>query len=142
MLSIIDNDMWIGYLKDDPIRPHISMTFRINENRKVFGLFDEDMYEPQAIICVSFNEEVCTTENELSLPGNNIATFYTVWSYSPGSGRKIIQEVVDWIKINKPEITRFVTLSPKTTMARRFHTRNGAFELQENEDTINFEYEV
>ena len=39
-----------------------------------------------------------------------------------------------------PEIKRFVTLSPLTEVARRFHTRNGAVELQVNSETQNFEY--
>ena len=39
-----------------------------------------------------------------------------------------------------PHIKRFVTLSPKTEMAKKFHLRNGATELQENETTVNFEY--
>ena len=41
---------------------------------------------------------------------------------------------------NKPEIQRYVTLSPKTEMAKRFHMRNGAVVFRENEDTVNYEY--
>ena len=37
---------------------------------------------------------------------------------------------------------RLVTLSPLTDMARKFHLRNGAVELQVNETTQNFEYKV
>jgi hypothetical protein len=33
-----------------------------------------------------------------------------------------------------------VTLSPKTEMARRFHLKNGASELRENSNTINYIY--
>jgi len=35
---------------------------------------------------------------------------------------------------------RFVTLSPKTEMARKFHHSNGAITLSENEVTDNYEY--
>ncbi len=35
-----------------------------------------------------------------------------------------------------------ITLSPLTEMARNFHLRNGAFELQVNEKTQNFEYKI
>lgn len=142
MLIRIDNDMWLGYVKDDPVRPHISPYFRITENRTTFALMDDDEEAPRAIICVAFTSDVATTEQDLAKYGNNIAMFYTVWSYDRGAGREIIQEVVEWIKENSSEVTRFVTLSPKTEIARRFHTRNGAFELQENKDTINYEYEV
>ena len=143
MLDIInETSMWVGFSKDDPVRPHLNQLFRISENRTMFGLFNEDITECRAIVCVAFNNDVSTTENCLSNAGNNVATFYTVWSYEKGAGREIILQTVNWIKQNKPEIKRFVTLSPKTEMARKFHTRNGAFELQENKDTINYEYEV
>jgi hypothetical protein len=33
-------------------------------------------------------------------------------------------------------------LSPKTEMARKFHMKNGAVELQENDTTINYEYSI
>jgi hypothetical protein len=37
-------------------------------------------------------------------------------------------------------IKRFVTLSPKTEMAKRFHLKNGAIVFRENEETVNYEY--
>ena len=42
----------------------------------------------------------------------------------------------------KMPATRYVTLSPKTEMARKFHLRNGATLLKENEFTFNFEYRL
>jgi hypothetical protein len=47
---------------------------------------------------------------------------------------------VDDIRRQYPEIKRFVTLSPKTEMARRFHIKNGAVVFRENTDTVNYEY--
>ena len=41
-----------------------------------------------------------------------------------------------------PELNRLITLSPLTEMARNFHLRNGAVELQVNEKTQNFEYKI
>ena len=35
---------------------------------------------------------------------------------------------------------RYVTMSPKTEMAMKFHLSNGAVLLRENEETNNFEY--
>ena len=66
--------------------------------------------------------------------------FYTIWSYRQGAGRELILNSVDRIRQDHPSIKRFVTLSPKTDMARRFHLRNGAIICQENQDTINYEY--
>ena len=39
-----------------------------------------------------------------------------------------------------PGIDTYVTLSPKTEMARRFHLKNGARELRENSTTVNYIY--
>ena len=39
-------------------------------------------------------------------------------------------------------LNRLVTLSPLTDMARNFHLKNGAKELQVNEKTQNFEYDI
>ena len=36
--------------------------------------------------------------------------------------------------------TRYITMSPKTKMAKDFHLGNGAILLQENRNTNNFEY--
>jgi hypothetical protein len=69
-----------------------------------------------------------------------VAIFYTIWSYAPGAGRTLIFDAVKHIKENKPEIQRYVTLSPKTDLAKRFHLRNGAVVFRENEDTVNYEY--
>jgi len=70
------------------------------------------------------------------------AIFYTIWSYAPGAGVELLRETVAQIIAQFPTIERFVTLSPKTEMARRFHHKNGATTFRENEDTINYEYKV
>jgi hypothetical protein len=50
------------------------------------------------------------------------------------------QVTVAQIKERFPTVTRFVTLSPKTEMARRFHHKNGATTLRENSESVNYEY--
>ena len=77
--------------------------------------------------------------NKLSINYDK-AIFYTIWSYSKGSGKDILFNTVFWLKKNKPEIKRYITMSPKTEMARNFHLKNGAYELKSNRETINFEY--
>lgn len=137
MLKLIDETQ-LGYFEHDPVRPHIDHYFRITENRKAFALWYNDE-KPAAIICCAFCEDVPADEDELDLAGT-VAVFYTVWSYERGAGAEIVFDAVDWIKANKPEIDRFVTLSPPTEMARKFHLRNGAEELRINPNTVNFEY--
>ena len=142
MLEVVNSDMWLGYAKDDPVRPHLSMYFRVTENRTMFVLLHPDKYEPRAIVCTALTDDIAKTEEDLTIEGDNVVMFYTVWSYDRGAGREIISNVVDWIRENKPSVKRFVTLSPMTDTAYRFHTRNGAKELQINKDTVNYEYEV
>ena len=70
-----------------------------------------------------------------------IAVAYTVWSKKRGGGKLIVKEVFKMIKKSN-HLNRLITLSPLTEMARNFHLNNGAIELQVNEKTQNFEYEI
>ena len=75
-----------------------------------------------------------------SVESATTAVFYTIWSYVAGAGRDLIVEAQRSIESEFPGIQTYVTLSPKTEMARRFHLKNGARELRENPDTINYIY--
>ena len=132
-------------VEDDPVRPNISYAFRTSVDKDFFVYENELTGDAAACICVSYNDQVPTSMRDLvAFPdfadANRIAVFYTVWSYEKGAGRQIVFKTVDWIKENKPHILRFVTLSPKTKMAERFHLRNGAVLLAENKESNNFEY--
>ena len=119
------------------------MLFRsVGDNKDIFVLRDEDGVDVKSIVCVSYQSEVPTSESELFRVDENptIAVFYTVWSYDKGSGRQVIFDAVDYIKENLPHIKRFVTLSPKTEMAKKFHLKNGAVVFRENETSVNYEY--
>lgn len=141
MLTIVDHrdHVLLNLLKDDPVRPHISADFRVACNRFVAVLEDKI---PLAVVCVSLQNFVPQSETELGQDSLNptVAVFYTIWSYQTGAGTQILFDTVNYIRTNYPEITRFVTLSPKTRMADRFHRRNGALVFRENTDTINYEY--
>jgi hypothetical protein len=94
------------------------------------------------MVCVSLHDFVPAAVNDLSAETDqpDTAVFYTIWSYKPGAGARLLRETVGAIRSQYPHITRFITLSPKTEMARRFHTRNGAGMLRENPETVNYEY--
>lgn len=141
MLKIITSvtDPLVDLVKDDPVRPSIPTAARIHDHAEILVLIEDD--RPAAVVCVAYLEEVPTTETELGRVGNNIAAFYTIWSYAAGAGRRLIRAARIHIAQNRPTITRYVTLSPKTEMARKFHHSNGAMTLKENADTINYEYE-
>jgi hypothetical protein len=94
------------------------------------------------VTCVKFLEGVPSSVEELAdvAVNTNTAVFYTIWSYAAGAGRRLIEEAQKSIKEEKPEVTTYVTLSPKTEMARRFHHKNGAVTFRENADSVNYEY--
>lgn len=143
MLYVIPdfNDPLVKYLKDDPVRPHIPVEERIGPNRYVFVLQDDQ--QVKAIVCCKLCSAVPSTEHELltdSIDNPVAVVFYTIWSYQSGSGQRLIRDGVKHIKTTRPDIKRFVTLSPTTDMARQFHIKNGATVFRINSETINYEY--
>jgi hypothetical protein len=134
-------DNLIKFLTEDPVRPHIPQCDRIGENKDIFVLREDD--KVNAITCVSYQSSVPENESGLFEKCNepNVAVFYTIWSYQPGAGRQLILDSVKYIQETNKNITRFVTLSPKTEMAKRFHLKNGAVIFRENEESVNYEYQ-
>ena len=133
------NDPYAILAVEDPVRPNIPLEERLEPGKEIVMLMENNT--PLAIVCISYQDVVPTTEQELQATENaNIAVFYTIWSYVPGAGKKLLLNAKTWIKNNKPTVKRFVTLSPKTDLARKFHLSNGAIILSENSDSINYEY--
>lgn len=133
-------DPYIKLLKDDPIRPTLPFNKRISDNATTLVLIEDN--QPKAITCISLQDSIPDAEHNLFISNQRpkVAVFYTIWSYSRGSGRTLIFEAAEFIKKTFPNIVQFVTLSPKTEMAHKFHIGNGAIKLRENADTINYEY--
>ena len=127
-------------IKDDPVRPEIPVTKRVNENSRIYMLKDGD--QTHAVTCVKFLDVIPAAVDDLAeLVGSaTTAVFYTIWSYTAGAGRELIVEAQKSIRQEFPSIDTYVTLSPKTEMARRFHLKNGAGVYRENSDTINYIY--
>jgi len=130
----------LDFIKDDPVRPEISKDFRVSNGRMVAALVEEE--KPEAMVCVSFHDFVPENVNDLNTTHvvPTTAVFYTIWSYKAGKGKELLIQAVKEIQKQHPTVTRFVTLSPKTETARRFHLRNGAIVFRENIDTTNYEY--
>lgn len=131
----------LDFIKDDPVRPEISKDFRVSDGRLVAALTDEEQ-NPEAMVCVSFHDFVPENVEGLNKTAQvpTTAIFYTIWSYKSGKGQELLFQAVKGIQEQYPSVTRFVTLSPKTNMARRFHLKNGAIVFRENLDTTNYEY--
>jgi hypothetical protein len=98
--------------------------------------------QTRAITCVKFLNDIPAAVEDLvdEVGSATTAVFYTIWSYASGAGRDLIVEAQKSIEAELPNIKTFVTLSPKTEMARRFHLKNGAGIYRENTDTVNYIY--
>ena len=143
MLKNVNDDWTLGYVKDDPVRPHLPMTWRTSDGREVYILEDAEAGVARAVLCVAYTNGIAITENDLNNTTDpDTAMFYTVWSYDKGAGREIIFSTAEVIQRDKPYIKRYCTLSPLTEMAEKFHLRNGASFLQRGETCQNFEYEI
>ena len=129
-------------VSEDPVRPELTLGFRITHGRKIFGLKYND--EIEAIVCVAFCPEVPFTVREMDYMSRavqgNILVAYTVWSRKRGAGREIIIKLKEWAISKGYE--KIVTLSPLTPMATHFHIKNGAKQIHINEETQNFEYSL
>ena len=143
MLHIINNlqDEFMRLLKDDPVRPEIPAEQRVNANSQIFVLKNEHN-EPLAVTCVKFLADIPESVTDLAdtVVNTNTAVFYTIWSYAAGAGRELIEQARSQIEQDHPEVKTFVTLSPKTEMAQRFHHKNGAVTFRENADSVNYLY--
>lgn len=144
MLHIINTleDQLLALIKDDPVRPEIPAEQRVNSNSKIFVLKDAED-RPLAVTCVKFLADIPESVEDLvdGVVTANTAVFYTIWSYAAGAGRDLIARAQADIAAQHPEVTTYVTLSPKTAMAERFHLKNGAAKFRENRDTVNYLYE-
>lgn len=142
MLEFINsvNNPLLHYVRDDPVRPEISEEFRVTNNR--FMLAVTESGQPHSMVCVSLHDFVPESVSDLNCTSSNptTAVFYTIWSYRPGSGGILLREGLATIQDRYKTVTVFVTLSPKTEMARKFHLKNGAIVFRENLDTINYQY--
>jgi hypothetical protein len=137
------DDPLLALIKDDPVRPDIPIEFRVSADCCVYVLLDEQYAKPQAVVCVARKDTVPKDVIELAsavVGEPTVAVFYTIWSYTPGSGRRLIQAAQKSIRSTHKSIKTFVTLSPPTDMARVFHLRNGAGVLSVNLDTVNYIY--
>lgn len=132
-------------VSEDPVRPELTLGFRITNGRKIFGLKYQD--EIEAIVCIALCPEVPYTVREMDYMSQaanqenergEIVVAYTVWSRKRGAGKEIIKKLGEWA--NEHKFGRLVTLSPLTPMATHFHIRNGAKQVHINDETQNFEY--
>ena len=130
--------------EDDPVRPELDNNFRTSRGRKIFGLKYND--EIEGVVCIAFTNELPATVKELDLMSVNednsqIAIAYTLWSLKKGAGKKIMKELLKYMK-KQNNIDSIMTLSPLTPVATHYHIRNGAKLIKIKPTTQNFEYKI
>lgn len=136
-------DPLLELVTQDPVRPHIPAAQRVAETARVLVLMKAD--QPQSVVCVSVTSDVVTSESHLfgtPVSDAQVIMLYTIWSLAPGAGRRLVHEVLTYVKHAWPQVKRVVTLSPPTHMAEQFHVNNGARMLQHNGATVNYEYDL
>jgi len=141
-------------VSEDPVRPELSLEFRQAYGRKIYGIKDEED-DIAAVMCFAFTNDVPTSVEEMDTMSKDaamqavhragvqgsMAIAYTVWAKKKGGGKHMVNEVYKMIK-QSSHLHRLITLSPLTDMARKFHLKNGAKEVQVNLTTQNFEYDI
>ena len=130
--------------EDDPVRPELDNEFRISNGRKIFGLKYNN--EIEGVVCIAFTNELPATVKELDLMSvsekdSQIAIAYTLRSLKKGAGKKIMKELLKYMK-QQNNIDSIMTLSPLTPVATHYHIRNGAKLIKINPTTQNFQYKV
>ena len=133
-------------VSEDPVRPELTLGWRITNGRKIYGLQYGD--EIEAIMCIAYTNDIPKSVRELDMMSElaflkqdkTCAIAYTVWSRKRGAGKEIVNKILDFAK--KEGLKRVVTLSPLTPVATHFHISNGAKQISINEDTQNFEYNL
>ena len=134
------DDPLTSVVKDDPVRPHIPLEQRINDAAEILLLKAGE--EVLAATCMQWLADIPQDEADLLAldKTHDVAVFYTIWSYKPGAGAKLLQEAAKWLLQDYKDIRAIVTLSPQTEMAKRFHLKNGAKIRRENPTSVNYEY--
>jgi len=163
---------FIDYIADDPVRPNLfeDNVTRFQGNFRVFADVEKDLEKQgvkltvNAIVCVvicpflpqsekqlrsyavgdldNLVEEIQDILDEEDMNAGQVLCLYSLWSYSKGAGRKLVNELLEAVPVMYPNVNSVVTMSPPTKMAMQFHTGNGAVLISPNLETVNYEYEI
>ena len=102
LIKVTSSGLGTNLILNDTVRPELDYDFRTSNGREFYEL--TDVLCTGACICVAYTRHVPKTVNELNVfytEDNDIAVFYTVWSYTKGSGREIVFKVVEQNLISK-----------------------------------------
>ena len=130
---------------NDPVRRHINPALRLGNGARVFYYGTPE--DALAAVCMHTSRVIPDSEEELlseyhtggAKRKGTKAIFYTVWSKQKGLGKAILNSALAQLVIENNH-DRYITLSPKTDMAKNFHLNNGAVLIRESLLANNFEY--
>lgn len=168
MLIKCDEENYLKYIDDDPVRPNLFEDdfVRFRGNFCVYADVDKDEFgfTVNAIVCVAICPFLPQSEKQLRLYASGdmgeglgiieelldeedtragiVLCPYSLWSYKKGSGKRLINDLLESVPMLYPEVDHVITMSPPTKMAMKFHIGNGAVLLFPNEDTVNYEYAI
>jgi hypothetical protein len=165
MLIECDADTYAEYINDDPVRRSLfeDNRTRFKGNFRVYADVDKDTegfgFKVNAIVCVVVCPFLPQTEEQLRLYATGelgvnegelgvgertgiILCPYSLWSYSRGAGKRLLNDLLECAPVLHPDIDHVITMSPPTQMAMHFHVGNGAVLLSPNTETINYAYEI
>lgn len=138
-VDTIDHNL-AKYIADDPVRPEIAISDRLGDSSR-FVLILVESSVPQAVVCIRLCDRIPRSVYELlSSSSGSIAVFYSIWSYSRGSGRQLLISARDYINQNHSEVNQYYTLSPHGESVERFHLGLGASIYRTNDSTVNYSY--
>lgn len=166
MLIECSAEEFMRYMADDPIRPKLftDNTTRFHGKFRVYADVNKQGFDTtvDAIVCVVVCPFLPQSEEQLRAYAmgdmdkllqeldkvfgeddtyvGQLLCLYSLWSYTKGAGRRLVNELLEAVPLLYPSISSVVTMSPPTKMAMEFHTNNGAVLISPNVDTVNYEY--
>jgi hypothetical protein len=136
-------------IETDPVRRHIVSALRLKNGARVFYYGTPE--DCKAAVCIHTSRIIPDSEEQLLTEyhygGANLngtkAIFYTVWATKKGFGlgRQVLNASLSQLIIENNH-DRYITLSPKGDLVRKFHEKNGAKLIRESLWANNFEYEI
>lgn len=168
MLVECSMEEFIDYIADDPVRPKLfeDNVTRFQGKFRVYADVDKQGFELKvnAIVCSvvcpflpqsedqlrsyavgdldDLVKEIEEAFDEEDMYAGQILCLYSLWSYRKGSGRKLVNALLEAVPVMYPNVDSVVTMSPPTKMAMQFHTGNGAVLISPNLETVNYEYQI
>ena len=152
-------------IEDDPVRPDMfeNDTVRFKDPFHVYAEVNDETGEIAAVVCVvackfvpqyevqlkaitkgqlPYIEEILAETEATHGALGTVLCPYSIWSYQRGHGSQLISNLLEATPLMHPEVDAVITMSPHGPTAMKFHLKNGAGLFSNNEETVNYQYEI